>query len=287
MSEQTLYTIGKFAKISGVSVKQLRYLEEKKILIPKERDKYNNYRYYSQSQLERLVFIKTLRDMEVPFEQIVPILQSHDLSDCIGMIKRHMESTDQHLKKLLHTYQQSAEYLMRLIEGHCLAAEYSGIENGARYSIIEVPKQTILYTRLKSRFSARELFLDRFFELKNKSFAHNAALGQNMSAVFHDGYMRQFDNLSGDLETFFPLASILDCDNCAREFGGFEGVSGIFVGHYRNLEAFYMDMKRWSAENDIELMDISIETYLLGPDLTIIPERYITQVVIPLAGSKV
>ncbi len=47
MMKKDLYRIGSFAKVSNVTAKQLRYLEEKDLLIPKMRKENNNYRYYS------------------------------------------------------------------------------------------------------------------------------------------------------------------------------------------------------------------------------------------------
>ena len=47
MSKETKLKIGEFSKMMQVTVKTLRYYEQKGLLLPYEVDKWTGYRYYS------------------------------------------------------------------------------------------------------------------------------------------------------------------------------------------------------------------------------------------------
>lgn len=47
MSEKTKLKIGEFSKLMQVTVKTLRYYEQKRLLIPDTVDEWTGYRYYS------------------------------------------------------------------------------------------------------------------------------------------------------------------------------------------------------------------------------------------------
>ena len=49
-----LFTVGEFSKVTGLSVKTLRFYHEKQLLLPTRVDEATGYRYYSAGQLERL-----------------------------------------------------------------------------------------------------------------------------------------------------------------------------------------------------------------------------------------
>ena len=55
--EVLMYSIGKISKIVDVSVDTLRYYDEIGLLKPFHINKYTNYRYYSEQQINILFFI--------------------------------------------------------------------------------------------------------------------------------------------------------------------------------------------------------------------------------------
>ena len=71
------YTINKLAEISGVSTRTLRYYDQIGLLSPK-RVPYNNYRIYSQNEVDLLQQILFYRELGVPLEEIAQILKAPD-----------------------------------------------------------------------------------------------------------------------------------------------------------------------------------------------------------------
>jgi DNA-binding transcriptional MerR regulator len=80
--------IGDFSKLSLVSVKALRYYDERGLLKPGRVDPSTGYRFYSVSQLSRLNRILALKDMGLDLSQIAQLLDVELTPDQIrGMLR--------------------------------------------------------------------------------------------------------------------------------------------------------------------------------------------------------
>jgi DNA-binding transcriptional MerR regulator len=76
--QDTLLPIGRFARVSGLSVKALRHYDEIGLLRPAVVDAATGYRSYSTAQVERAETIRLLRRLELPLEQIAAVLETDD-----------------------------------------------------------------------------------------------------------------------------------------------------------------------------------------------------------------
>ncbi len=65
--------ISQLAKESGIASKTIRYYEEIGLL-PEACRNDNGYREYSTSDIERLVFIRRCRELQIPLEQIKTLI---------------------------------------------------------------------------------------------------------------------------------------------------------------------------------------------------------------------
>lgn len=80
--------IGDFSKLSLVSVKALRYYDERGLLKPARVDSSTGYRFYSASQLARLNRILAMKDMGLDLSQIALLLNQEPTPDQIrGMLR--------------------------------------------------------------------------------------------------------------------------------------------------------------------------------------------------------
>ena len=59
-----MYRISQFSKISGLTVKALRYYDQENILQPTFRNEDNQYRYYNEEDLKKSQLIKSLRSLD-------------------------------------------------------------------------------------------------------------------------------------------------------------------------------------------------------------------------------
>lgn len=80
--------IGDFSKLAMVSVRMLRYYDDKGILSPVSIDKFTGYRYYSTEQLSEIASVKLLQSMGVSLAEIKKLKQNgYDREEMISVLK--------------------------------------------------------------------------------------------------------------------------------------------------------------------------------------------------------
>ena len=65
-----MYKIGEFSKLTGCSIKTLRYYDELGLLNPSKIDNFTNYRYYNENDLEILKNIIYLKSLGFTLDEI-------------------------------------------------------------------------------------------------------------------------------------------------------------------------------------------------------------------------
>ena len=65
-----MYRISQFSKISGLTVKALRYYDQENILQPTFRNEDNQYRYYNEEDLKKSQLLKSLRSLDFSIMEI-------------------------------------------------------------------------------------------------------------------------------------------------------------------------------------------------------------------------
>lgn len=65
-----MYRISQFSKISGLTVKALRYYDQENILQPTFRNEDNQYRYYNEEDPKKSQLIKSLRSLDFSIMEI-------------------------------------------------------------------------------------------------------------------------------------------------------------------------------------------------------------------------
>ena len=73
-----LMTIGRFARITGLTVKALRHYDELGLLRPAAVDPQTGYRSYSSDQVRRAERIRMLRRLELPLDEVATLVESDD-----------------------------------------------------------------------------------------------------------------------------------------------------------------------------------------------------------------
>jgi DNA-binding transcriptional MerR regulator len=102
-------TIGRFARLSGLTIGALRHYDELDLLRPARVDPESGYRSYDPSQLTRARTILRLRGLEMPLEEIRAALNEDDLTAQRKVIKVHLrrvEARTLRLQWILHVLRQ-------------------------------------------------------------------------------------------------------------------------------------------------------------------------------------
>lgn len=98
-------SIGRFARLAGLSVGALRHYDELDLLRAADIDRFTGYRRYRREQLETARTIARLRDLELPLDEIREVLAMDDPAGQRRRLAAHrarIEARSNRLTRLLH-----------------------------------------------------------------------------------------------------------------------------------------------------------------------------------------
>ena len=97
---KSLYSIGEFSQVTGLSPKTLRFYHEKGILVPSMIDETTGYRLYDTAKIEKARVIMRLRSMEFSIEDIAAVLQEcDDEADILNYLERQKNMLQQRIQE--------------------------------------------------------------------------------------------------------------------------------------------------------------------------------------------
>jgi DNA-binding transcriptional MerR regulator len=103
--DDDLLSIGRFARLAGLSVGALRHYDELDLLRPADIDRFTGYRRYRRAQLETARTIARLRDLELPLDEIREVLAMDDPAEQRRRLAAHrarIVARSDRLTRLLH-----------------------------------------------------------------------------------------------------------------------------------------------------------------------------------------
>lgn len=97
--------IGDFSNVVGISVKSIRFYEEKGLIQPTYIDKYTGYRYYDEKNIEQILMILQYKNMGFTLEEIknmnpdLLISKVHSLKEQMICIKKNISHIEAMIEK--------------------------------------------------------------------------------------------------------------------------------------------------------------------------------------------
>ena len=75
---ETMFTVGEFSKICQVTIKTLHYYDRIGLLQPSKVDKFTGYRYYDNTQLDKMLLIQRLKRYGFSLEEKAQLIECQD-----------------------------------------------------------------------------------------------------------------------------------------------------------------------------------------------------------------
>ena len=263
-----MFSIGEFSRISGFSVKTLRFYHQKGVLVPSCVDEQTGYRYYDHACVEKARVVAELRRMEFSVSQIREILgRCDDEADLLGYLQRQKQVLEE---KIGH-YRNVVECLDEIITNQREAAM------AMRNPTFEVEEKVlepmlIAGVRMKGKYSDC-----------GKGFARiGKALGRYLCGkpfnLYYDGEYREED---ADLEACIPVRKGVEAEGISvRELPGGKCVALLHRGPWDELGRSYTKILDYVKEKGYETLLPSREVYLKGPGMIFRgnPKKYLTEI---------
>ena len=110
MLKNDLLSIGEVAKITGATVKSLRYYEKIGILKPAFIDEESNYRYYRFQQTYIVDFIKLSLELDIPLKELTHYIQQEEIMDVGAFVTYGKKIAEEKIQ----TLQAGMDFIQRI-----------------------------------------------------------------------------------------------------------------------------------------------------------------------------
>lgn len=261
--------IGRFSKMTRLSIKALRLYDEIGLLQPAWVDDSSGYRYYEPGQANRAEAIRILRSVDMPLEEIREILDIEDPSQAKAALKRHHDR----LVTRLADQQRMLEYLETIIDREKIMPYDIAVEQVPARTVAALRKTTSLKTigdDIGSGFGALMQFM-------------GASGAQPMGPPFIVYWDIIDEETSGDLEFCVPVAAGLSGSETVEvKTLPAEAVAyTIHHGPYPEISPAYHTLTGWISDHGHEMTGPPREIYLNDP-MVVSEDELLTRVEWPI-----
>lgn len=272
-----LIPIGRFSKISRLSVSSLRYYDELGLLRPAHVDPDSSYRYYLLSQVRLAETIRLLRALDMPLEEVQRFVAEGDAPGARELLNLH----ERRMEERIAEGQRILAYLRRLQGGE-------GEDVPGQVQARDLPPQEILAIHARVPETAvpgtwRELAT----ELRDHLQRHREPSSQPVGAIFPDPF---HDERAVNMTVFIPSPTgARGQGRIVRErLPGGRCATIRHEGPYTLLHRSYEHLAMWMQRHGQEATGAPREVYVVGPTESTDPHAYETDVIWPIrqAGRR-
>ena len=273
MALPELFSIGQVAKLFGVSVGTLRHYEAAGLLTPQSVDPQTGYRWYSTRQFEVLNTIRYLRALDMPLAQIALFLQNRDT--------QRMEEALRAQKAIISGKRRELEAIERKIDHRLERLE------AAREAPLD-QVELVLHPPCRLAGMGRSLTPRGYLDLEEP--IRQLEAGQKTPVVFLGkvglGISPQ-RLLAGQVEGYDRIFLLLDEEDDYQ--GAVERLPAQlcaavrFRGSHKEAPASYRRLLRYIRQRRLAIAGFSREITLVDDGLTSDPNKFVTEIHIPVA----
>ena len=230
--------VGRFATMTHLSVKTLRYYHQVGLLEPAEVDPDTGYRYYALEQLPTAQLIRRLRDLRMPVADVRAVLVARSAAERDTLIAAHID----HLEAELAQTQAAVKSLRALLES--------------------APGQHPVHRRAESSFQVLAItedsldpsdvetwWRDALHELRAAADDHGMPVAGPAGGLYDECL---FQHEPGEATVFIPVAT-------PRELGRIkplvipaaEVAVTTFYGAHADIDLAYAHLGSYLAEHDL------------------------------------
>jgi len=271
---KTFFSIGEFSKVTGLSVKTLRFYHEQGILVPSSVDDTSGYRFYDDSKIEKARVIVQLRAMEFSLEDIGAVLgECTDEADVLNYLERQKDVLQQRIREDKDIVRSLSEIIAREREARQILEHCS-------FAVEErtLDEMLIAGLRMKGRYSDCGTGFARLGKAVGRYIC-----GKSL-CLYYDGEFREDD---ADYEACFPIRKEVQVPGVSvRRLPGGRCLTLLHKGPYPALGRSYARILAHVREKALNVLLPTREVYLKGPGIIFRgnPKKYLTEIQLPLGS---
>jgi DNA-binding transcriptional MerR regulator/effector-binding domain-containing protein len=269
-----MFTIGEFSRITGLTIKTLRFYHEKNLLVPAAIDSGSGYRSYNDRNVEQARVIVALRELEFSLEDVAAMLaQCAEDDDLLVFLERQRLVLGDRIGQLKGSVRQ----IDRIIyEQRCQREEYTMASLQIQVGEREVEPLRVAGTRMQGRYSD----CGRGFAALGRKLRRHIA-GKPI-CLYYDGEYREDD---ANFEPCFPIHREVVVEGAeVHTLPGGRCVTLVHRGPYEELGRAYELALRYAKQRGYTVTLPTREVYLKGPGMIFRgnPRKYLTEIQLPV-----
>lgn len=262
-----MFVIGEFSRIVSLSVKTIRFYQEKGLIEPSYVNPSTGYRYYNDADVEHARMIVSLREFGFTLDEIGAMLgESRDEADLLSWMERRrtalaaqLADGKQRLKRLDRVIAQEREAIVM--------AEQTAFEIEEK----DLPAQLIVGWRMKAKYCE----CGEGFAKLGRLFGRHIA-GPGICLYYDEEYVEE----GADYETCLPVKKPVEKGGIeSKILPGGRFACLIHKGPYEELGRSYEKILKYLQDKGIESPAPSRQVYIKGPGALLKgnPENYLTE----------
>jgi DNA-binding transcriptional MerR regulator/effector-binding domain-containing protein len=264
-----MFTIGEFSKITGLSVKTLRFYHEKGLLVPAAVDRATGYRSYDDRNAETARVVVALRGLDFSLDEIAAIVADcDDDEDMLAYLERQKTALSQQLRRL----KDAARRIDDLIQQQRAARESMSMATTFEVQERDLEPVLVAGVRMQGRYSD----CGQGFATLGRLLGRHIA-GKPL-CLYYDCEYKEDDAV---FEPCMPIRREMRADGVkVQQLPGGPCVSLIHRGPYEDLGRSYSRILRYVKERGYEIQLPTREVYLKGPGMIFRgnPKKYLTEI---------
>jgi len=254
-----LLSIGNYSLITRLSVKALRFYDEKGLLIPAKKE-ITGYRMYSYDQIRRGLVLKRLADLGFTVQDMRTVLDALD-----GRIGR--EALDEVIARRAAEVRRQMDGLKSImVELENKTFEEVIDMSNEEAKIKELPPMRVISRRERGRYEeAIPRLINQMCDMLVKQ--PEARICGPPMTIYHDC---EYKDSGADIEVAIPVSGrVVVADGFEiRTLEGGRAVSMVHRGAYGRVGETWGRVHKYLGENKLEAVSPGRELYLSDPDDT-------------------
>ena len=270
---ERMLSIGRFARLTGLTVKALRHYDELGLLRPAHVDGWTGYRWYEPSQVREAVAVRRLRSLRVPLDEVAVLIRFDDesLREALAVHRARLEG------ELVETRQVLTE-LDALIEGK----EQLVTELTLDLPLVDEPAGRYAVAANRVRVDEMTTYVpETITRVREWLDAHRVPCIDPPLTIFLGPGIDEWL----DVEVGWPIADadLEESDGIVvRELPPTRAVQHVHRGDYDGLPDVYRALEPAIRERGLEPLGLAREHYVGHPNNTRNPADYETRILWPV-----
>ena len=268
-----MFSIGEFSRITGLTVKSLRFYHEQDVLVPSYVDPQTGYRYYDASQLPTARAVAYLRSLDLPIADVRDVLRCETDEALFDTMRRHAGVLRERVKRYNTALKSLDQFIAEEREARAMMHEQPAVTEK------QLAPALVAGVRMKGRYSD----CGKAFAKIGRAFGRYLC-GKAMM-LHYDSEYREDD---ADFEPCMPVRKAKVVDGIdVRELPGGRCVSLLHKGPYDQLGRSYAVVFEHVKRNGYTVAMPTREVYVKGPGMIFKgnPKNYLTEIQILIADA--